>query len=527
MNNHNYTADLTSRQYFQVAVLAAAGVACTQLDATLTNSNMRYIGGGLGFTADEATWSAAGYLFTQLASIVMCTTLMDALNIRRFLLFLAFMFLASEVVCWLSFDLYSFIAGRIITGFCAGAFNTTTIILVLKHIPRERRIIAFLLFGLPSTLFIPVGYWLGGFFVNHLDWRDIYGTTSLMAVALFAGMYHLVEGATLRPFQPIKLNLSNWANIISVVITLFCISIVANRGTIENWYDSPMIILLTVAGVVSSIIFIVLEVKAKEPVIDFSLLKDSHFTAMMAVNFLFGSLLVYTSVIVSYLQNVSGYDSEQIGGTVLWAALVVPLILNFMKRVDHRVLIVSGLLLIAFSGFSNAMLNEYLVGDDFISSQIIRAAGQTFVLWPIFNMVLKEVPVRQQDSGAKFYSLSRALGVAFATAMLGASLTWRDNFHSQHAAERVSQSAMHAQAKILTKHFISLGSGRRQAAAQAVVTISKEVKTETRVRVYSDLFWMMGRLALFAILPLLFVSGNTGAESILNHLFQKSSVNSK
>jgi DHA2 family multidrug resistance protein len=516
----SHVADLTVRQYFHVAVLSAVGVACSQLDSQLTNANLQYVSGGLSFTPDEATWASAAYLFMQLAAIVTCTTLIDALSIRRYLLSIAIMFMCSQVCCAVSFSLESFIGARALAGFCAGAFNTTTIIFVLKHIPRERRIIAFLLFGLPSTMFIPTGYWLGGALVNHLCWRDIYGIGSLLGSALFVRMFYLVDGATLRPFHPIRLSLRNCANVLTVVTTLCCISVVVNRGTTENWFDSPIIIWLTVIGVASSVVFLILESRTDDPVLDFLLLADSHFTAMMFVNFLFGSLLAYTSVIASYLQNVSGYDTEQIGGTIFWAALVVPFILKLMQRLDHRILIVSGLLLIACSGFSNSMLNEYLIGDDFISSQIVRAAGQTFVLWPIFNMVIKEVPAHQHDSAAKFYGLSRALGVAFAAALLGASLTWRDNFHSSHAAERISPEVIKVQEKVFARQFINHGSTKKGALLQALACVNREVKTEARVRTYSDLFWLMGGLALLAILPLVFVTGNTGAKSVAHHVLK-------
>jgi hypothetical protein len=76
------------------------------------------------------------------------------------------------------------------------------------------------------------------------------------------------------------------------------------------------------------------------------------------------------------------------------------------------------------------------------------------------------------------------------------------------------------QEKVFARQFINHGSTKKGALLQALACVNREVKTEARVRTYSDLFWLMGGLALLAILPLVFVTGNTGAKSVAHHVLK-------
>lgn len=504
---------LESSRNFLVAIISAFGVLLCQLDAQLTAANLRYICGGLGFTPDESTWSSAAYLWAQLTSLVVCAGLIKTISLRSYLLIVAALYASSQVLAGQAVGLAWFIVARLMTGFCAGGFNAVTLILVLQHVPRKYRLIAFLLFGLPSTLFVPVGYWLGGYLVNNYTWRDIYCVSGIPGVLVWLAYFNLVPSGRLRLHLLLR---TDWSSVLVLLCTLASISLMLNRGTTENWFDSPFILSLALASFLGLLWFLWAQQGSRAKLLDLSVLKNMHFAAMIGVNFMFGALLSYTAIIAGYLQNVAGYDSEQVGGTIIWAGLCLPFIIQIMQRFDHRLLLLIGLLLISLSGFANGWLNQYLVGDDFFSTQVIRAIGQTLVLWPLFNMVIVEIPDSRHTAAATFYGFTRALGIAVSAAVLGGCLTWRDNFHSQHAVERVAPAVVQQRQRDLSCRFVAAGSNRREAAARARVALRREITVETRVRAYSDLFWLMGAAALAATVPLLFVSGNNGAKPVVS-----------
>jgi DHA2 family multidrug resistance protein len=244
---------------------------------------------------------------------------------------------------------------------------------------------------------------------------------------------------------------------------------------------------------------------------------------MISINLIFGFILSYTSVIYGFYVLTQDYDSAQVGWSVIWAAFTMPFIASWQKRFDHRLLLLIGVLAFCGSGLINSNLTRMEAGNDLVFSQVLRAFGQTFILWPLWAMTILEVKPVNYEEAAKIYTLSRVIGTTLGLAAIGGFATWRMNFHSTHVTESLTDSVLKRDITQMKHYFLVQGAGRAQSSKQAVIAVVRHVRAETAVLTYSDEFWLVGCSVCLAIIPLLFVRGRPGGRSIVDVLFSQKS----
>src|SRR5262249_27152235 len=148
----------------------------------------------------------------------------------------------------------------------------------------------------------------------------------------------------------------------------------------DDWFGSPFIVRLTWIAVVALTLFDAIELTAKKPLLNLSILFRRNFGFGVLANFLLGVAL-YGSVYILpvYLSRIQGYNSEQIGMVLAWTGLpqlvLIPLVPRLMKRVDPRIVIGIGFALFAASNFMNIYMTNDYATDQLFWPNVVRAIG--------------------------------------------------------------------------------------------------------------------------------------------------------
>src|SRR5260221_1518936 len=91
--------------------------------------------------------------------------------------------------------------------------------------------------------------------------------------------------------QPIQLGLlkeGDWAGIATMAIGLSALQTVLEEGNKDDWFGSPFIVKLSVIAGVALSAFIAIELTAKKPLLNLSLLARRNFGFGLLANFLLG-----------------------------------------------------------------------------------------------------------------------------------------------------------------------------------------------------------------------------------------------
>jgi len=152
---------ITLKNWFAVFGASLAAFMAV-LDIQVSNASMREIQSSLGLELTEGGWISTAYLIAETIMIPLTGYLSEAFGIRRFILWNCLIFIISSVLCGLSWNIESMIVFRCLQGFSGGALVPMAFQVLLIFIPKEKRYLSMVIFGLTATLAPTIGPSLGG-----------------------------------------------------------------------------------------------------------------------------------------------------------------------------------------------------------------------------------------------------------------------------------------------------------------------------------------------------------------------------
>ena len=475
------------------------GALMATLDISIVNSSLPTIQGEIGASGTEGTWIATAYLVAEIVVIPLSGWLVKLLGLRTLLLLAATLFTSFSVLCGFADSLPMMIIGRVGQGFTGGALIPTAMTIIATRLPRLQQPVGNSMFGATVILGPVLGPVLGGWLTENVSWHYAFFINLPVGVALITLL--LVAMPYVKP----KLELlreADWLGILGMALGLGGLTVVLEEGEREQWLASPEIRWLALTSLVGFIFMAIGQVRARHPVIQLRLLRDRQFGAVVVMAMVVGVALYGTAyVIPQFLSGIADYNSLQSGLIVLLSGVPMILMMPFtpllMRRVDIRLAVGSGLLMLALSAFLETDLSPLSSGISFIGSQLLRGLGTVLAMIFLNQAAIRSVPASQAADAAGLYSAARNLGGSLALAGIAVIQDQRIWLHSRRLEDSLSansdlvQSYMHAQTAAL---------GDQATAFQALAaTIQVQALTMT----YTDLFWLLG-VGILAITPLVF-----------------------
>jgi len=286
--------------------------------------------------------------------------------------------------------------------------------------PRERgRYMG--LFGAVFGVATVLGPLLGGFFVEYLSWRWVfYINLPIGVLALFVTSAQL-PGRLQRLHHVIDYLGTILLSLATTSLVLFT----SLGGTTYRWGSAP-IIAMAVIGVALTVVFLVVERRAAEPVIPLGLFGNRVFSAASAVGFVMGfAMFGALTFLPIFFQDARGLSPPASGlrllplmGGLLLASTGAGQLVSRWGRykvfpVVGTFLMIVGLLLMSRIGLSTG-------GWTIAGYLFVFGVGLGLVMQVLVVAVQNAVPYEQlgtATSGATFF---RMIGGSFGTAVFGA-----------------------------------------------------------------------------------------------------------
>ena len=489
-----------------VAVVGGAlGALMATLDISITNSALPQIQGAIGATGTEGTWISTGYLMSEIVMIPLAAWLTRVFGLRTFLLSNTILFTAFSILCGLSHSLTQMIVGRIGQGFTGGAMIPTAQTIVRTRLPRHQMPIGMTLFGLIVLLGPLLGPVLGGWLAENIDWSWCFFVNVPVGVALVALLYlGLPRG---RPDWHQFIH-ADWLGIAGLAVGLSSLTVVLEEGQRENWFDSPMILWLSVLAAAGIMALIAAQLLSRTPVVRLRLLANKSYASVILIVFTVGAGLYCVSYLLpQFLSGISGYNAEQSGGIMLVsglpAFLMMPVLPRMLGKLDARVMVIAGLVCFAGSCMLDIALTAQSVGHDFYGSQLLRGVGQMLAMMPLNQASMAAVSREEAGDAAGLYNMARNLGGSVGLALLGVYIDRRNAFHDEIIRESVTANSVVGQEHIAATSagFLAQQGDRAYAHLQALAQFAAQMRLQAAVITYSETFYVLG-VALLLCIPL-------------------------
>jgi predicted MFS family arabinose efflux permease len=192
-------------------------------------------------------------------------------------------------------------------------------------------------------------------------------------------------------------------------------------------WGSARVLTLFAVAVVALGLFVLLELRQRNPMLDMSLFRDPTFSGANTVMFLVGlamfGILFYNSL---YLQRVLGYGAIKTGATFLpltvLIILVAPVAGKLSDRIGPRWLMGGGMTLLAGSLLLFGTLGVDSSWWDIVPGLVVGGLGMAITMAPTTAAAMASVPVDKAGVGSAVINSMRQVGGSLGIAIMGALL---------------------------------------------------------------------------------------------------------
>jgi MFS transporter, DHA2 family, multidrug resistance protein len=480
------------------------------IDTSIVNVALPDMMGNLGATIDEIGWVVTGYIISNVIVIPMTNWLATRFGRKRYLTSSILLFTAASVLCGNATSLGELVFFRVLQGLGGGALLATSQSVMIESFPPSKQGLGQAIFGVGAMIGPSLGPTLGGWIVDNLSWPWIFYINlplGLLAATLCA--VYLRDPAHLRG-RRLRVDV---AGIALLVVAVGALQTVLERGHRLDWFESPLVVTLSVVAAVAVVLFVVRELTAAEPVVDLRVLRHAKLAtgcalgAVMGVG-LYGSIFLFPV----FSQNLLGWTAWDSGMAVLPSSIATACTMlvvgRLVWRIGPRPIFAVGMAVFLVS-LGGMMQWTALTGwGDVLWPQIGRGVAMGAMFVPLSTSTLRSLPPTEVQKGAGLYNLFRQLGGSFGIAVLGTLLDQRSQVHRAHLTEQVSPLAPLARAQLGRLHelFVQRGFDATSALDAAHRALSARLDMQSTALAFEDAYKFIAAVCLLS-LPLIVFLG--------------------
>ena len=392
----------------------------TFLDNTVISATLSDVQSGLHAGVAQLQWVVSGYALAFASLMLMAGTLGDLFGRKKLMLIGVVIFCGGSVLCALADTTNLLIAGRVVMGVGAACSEPGTLSMIRHLYPeRRRRARALGIWAAVSGLALALGPVIGGVLVGVWDWRAVFWFNLLFGIlALIAAAVVLPENA-----DPVRARLDIGGFVLGAV-ALGTATFATIAGETSG-YINPRILVLYGVAVLAFVAFVLVELRAENPVLDVRFFRKRPFAGSTVIAFTsyFGIFSIFFFVAL-YLEVVGSTSPFNLA--LDFIPMTVGMVLaslftgRWVSRAGPRVPMITGCVLAAAGIFLTDVVITPNAGLSTVGWTLALAGiGFGIVIVPVTSSALTSVPAEHSGMAASTNNTARELGAVAGVAILG------------------------------------------------------------------------------------------------------------
>ncbi|GBE66304.1 MFS transporter [Mycobacterium sp. MFM001] len=405
-------------------IAVSIGVVMVGLDASVVAIANPRIATDLHASLSDLQWITDAYMLALASLLIFGGKLGDRFGRRQMFFIGVVGFAATSVGIGLIGTVGGVIALRTLQGVFGALLMPSTLAIVRAAFPPEKLNTAVGIWGAASGVSIAAGPIVGGLLVEHVSWESVfYINAPIAAAALLIGARAIVET---RSAGEHHLDIPGIATLSGGLFL-----IVFGLIKAQNWgWLAGRTLGVLLAGVATLAVFVLIELRAAEPLLPMRLFANRSLsigTAVVVIDFfaLFGAVFFLSL----YLQNVQGYSPVETGVRTLPLSLTLmvtaPLSGWLTEKFGPRPAMVVGLAAVAGGLFSLAFLRADSGYDALWPAFVLLGAGIGLVLTASSDAIVGNASVDDAGLAGGLQSTAVQLGGVLGTTILGSVVSSR------------------------------------------------------------------------------------------------------
>jgi DHA2 family multidrug resistance protein len=407
-------------QFLYVALLCLTLMINSNQMFTLMSSP--YIVGDLGGSNDTASYSVSFFSLGNALGIPLGRILKHRGHPARSLIYGILLFAFFSLMCAIAPNYPFFNAARCLQGFSCAPFYALLFHFNATLIPEEKRNLFDSINSSILTISPSIGSCFGGWIAYIWNWRFLFYFDIFVAILLALYLGYRLKGLDSQN-QADQSSFFDFIGYVSFFIAVSCLCFVIITGQQLDWFRSPLIIILTILGILFFVYFIVWVLNHPDPILYLPLLKNPYFSfALLSLSILFSAYFGMVFLLSLWLKLWVSYTPDWIAiltGTMALSGLLPLFLIDEKKtrKIDTRIFLAIAIAFLAISCFHTMLFNIEINFGKIAFSRVLAGIGLAFFATPIARLSFHHFPRERQFHVLSLFQVFRALACG-----LGASI---------------------------------------------------------------------------------------------------------
>ena len=415
----------TRSSYKWLALLTVSiGTFMATLDASIVNISLPRLSVVFDTEPSVVLWVTVAYLLVSVGLTLALGKVGDLFGRKKVYIIGLTVFTIGLVLCWISQSVVQLILSRIVQGVGAAMTAALSNAIVTDVFPNEERGKALGILGAVVSAGLLSGPIIGGPLLDALDWSSIFYVR--VPVGIIGVIMALV---LLKEQKAVSTEIRfDWAGTGILFGGLACFLLFLNLGSKQGFTNIPILALCFGAVVLLSL-FIVIERRVSQPILDLGLFRSRIFASgVVSMGIMFLCISANTFLAPFYLVHGLGRSYAQSGlllAVVSSTTIFVGPVSGWLSdKIGTRILCTIGMTLISLALFLLSRLGTESTTLEIIFRFVILGFGLGLFSAPNNSSIMGSVPRENLSTGSAMIATVRQVGMSSGIAIAGATFTW-------------------------------------------------------------------------------------------------------
>ena len=486
-----------------VTICAMTATIMQALDTTIANVALPYMQGSLSASQDQINWVLTSYIVAAAIMTAPVGWIANRFGRKRIFVVCSAGFTIASVMCGLAQDINQMVLFRLLQGVFGAALVPLSQAVMLDSYALHERAKAMSIWGMGVMMGPIMGPSLGAWLTETYSWHWVFFVNLPFGIFTVLGLMVFMDET--RANRDLRFD---WFGFGALAIGIGSMQVALDRGEQLGWLESNEIVVESIVSIIGFYYFFAHSFTTAAPFIQFAIFKDRNFISGCFFMAVMGLVLYSTMALASpYLQNVIGYPILTAGlllatrGFGTFVAMM--LVGRFMKYIEARTLIISGLALMSLSLFFMTGWTDQTGVPEIIVVSIAQGFGLGLVFVPLSTVAFLTLPNHLRTDGTSMLTLLRNVASSIGISIVIAQLTEGGRRIYAILSEHINPFN-HALQMPDVRSMIDLNSDGGRALADAVVGIQAQI-------IAFSLDYQMVMIITLCAIPLAIMIGSTKA----------------
>ena len=444
-----------------------------RLDGTIVNLALPKIIGDFGITVSSAGWIATAYILANAIFVPIWGKLGDTLGRKKVYIIGFSIFILGSVLAGFAWNLTSMIVFRVIQAIASSAdYPTAMAIIAVTFKEGKERAQALGFWSVSFAAATVFGPLLGGPLIDIFGWRSVFLINlPIGIVGILMALRFINESVSEH-----KTHFFDWWGAITLGGALSAVVLVLDKGIDWGWLSASSLFCYFITIILLGI-FIKIEQKVKEPIIDLKFFKIPAFVNTLLNNFIvFMGMIGGIFLLPVFAQTFLGYSATESGYLFIPMAVAMmiasPLGGSLTGKIQSRYIIFFSTFVAAIGIFLFTRIDPKSQAIDLIIPLMVMAFGLGFGMAQRTNIIASVVDKHEIGIASSVLALVRNIAGAFGIAIFATIL---NNSVKNNVIKISHFSTINSHNPVIVQKFIALITLKAQVNAYAHVFLVSSI----------------------------------------------------